>query len=172
MELLDIYNENEEKTGKIIERQKKELLADGEYIVGAQAIIINSKGQILISKRSGLKKVYPFKWECNGGAVLMGESSLHAVIREMNEELGLELSEKSAMFYKSIKKNKEFKDIWVFHKDIEIIDLFFLDGEVEEAKWVSIDQFEKMYDENKIVSNVDFDRIDYMECLRLLKTFN
>ncbi len=67
-EIIDIYDENKNKTGKTKIRHK-DILEKGEYIIGVQAIIINSKKQILISQRSSLKEILPLKWECNGGAL-------------------------------------------------------------------------------------------------------
>lgn len=54
-EIVDIYDENKHKTGKTKIRHK-DPISIGEYIIGVQAIIINSKKQILISQRSELKK--------------------------------------------------------------------------------------------------------------------
>lgn len=53
-ELIDIYDEYKNKTGKRIVRHDH--LSQGEYTLGVQAIIINSKEKILISKRSSKKK--------------------------------------------------------------------------------------------------------------------
>lgn len=62
---VDIYNENREKTGKTKIRHI-DILKKGEYIIGVQAIIINSNKEILISKRAEQKRTYPLMWECNG----------------------------------------------------------------------------------------------------------
>lgn len=87
-ELVDIYNENRKKTGKTKIRHKDKLEV-GEYVIGVQAIMINSKKEILISKRSKNKDAYPLMWECNGGALLARETSLQGILREIKEELGL-----------------------------------------------------------------------------------
>lgn len=42
MELLDIYNKNKEKTGKIIERIPGTKLEDNEYALYVQCWIINT----------------------------------------------------------------------------------------------------------------------------------
>ena len=60
---------------------------------------------------------------------------------------------------------KDFKDIWVFRKDVDIKDLRFTDGEVEESKWVTIDEFEKMIKRKEIVPTIDFTKEDYKKCL-------
>ncbi len=53
-EPFDIYNENKEKTGKIKIRYK-DVIEANEYVLITKAVIINSKKQILIGKRSKLK---------------------------------------------------------------------------------------------------------------------
>ena len=111
-ELWDIYDENKKKTGRTAERGVYEF-KQGEYHIVVTALILNSKNEILISKREKNKK-YGLMWECNGGSVLAGEKSLEGVIREVKEELGIEFSKKEAIFLKEIKDDREvpdFKDI-------------------------------------------------------------
>ncbi len=168
MELWDIYDINRNKTGKIINRNSKEKLKTGEYHLVVQAIIINSKGKILLSRRAKLKQKYPLMWECTAGSCMKGENSLQAVLREIKEELGISFKNTEASFYKTLRddKAKDFKDIWLFRKDIEIKDLKFTDKEVIDAKWVSIEEFEKMCNQKEIVPTIDFTRKDYEKCLK------
>lgn len=167
-ELIDVYDENKNKTGKVIVRHEEELNSF-EYVIGVQAIIINSNKQILISKRSSLKKKYPLKWECNGGALLSGEDAVDGLIREIYEELGITLKKENAIYLKTVKKTHKFKEIYLFEKDIEIEKLKFLDDEVIDAKWVDINEFMEMFKSGEIVDNVDFDDNDYLKCLALMR---
>ena len=159
MELWDVYNIDREKAGKVIDRHSFEILQNGEYHLVAEAIIINSKQEILMSKRAASKTKYPLMWECNGGSVKSGEDTLQAILRELKEELGIKLNKDEAIFYKTIRddKAKDFKDIWIFRKNIDLKELLFTDNEVIEAKWVSIKEFEKMRKNNDIVPTIDFD---------------
>lgn len=62
----------------------------GERIEVAAAVIVNNRGEFLLAQRpSG--KVYAGYWEFPGGKIERGESPLHALGRELHEELGLEL---------------------------------------------------------------------------------
>ena len=123
MELWDVYNVNREKTGKTIDRDSCEILQEGEYHLVTEAIIINSKQEILISKRAKSKTKYPLMWECNGGSVKSGEDTLQVILRELKEELGIVFNKDEAVFYKTIRddKAKDFKDIWIFRKDIDLM---------------------------------------------------
>lgn len=95
-EFWDIYDENRNKTGKLAERDGYEF-KDGEYHIVVTGIIFNSKYEILISKRASWKK-YGGLWECNGGSILAGETSLEGILRELKEELGISFTEKDAIF--------------------------------------------------------------------------
>ena len=167
LEIVDIYDENKCRTGKTLVR-RKEFLKPGEYILASQAIILNSKKQILISKRSEFKDKFPLMWECNGGAVLTGETSLDGVVREIQEELGITLNKEDGIYIKTAKSNYRFKDIYLFVKDIEIKDIKFTDKEAIESKWVSIDEFIEMLKNDEFVPTLEFDEEDYKKCLELL----
>lgn len=167
-ELWDVYDINKKKTGKTAEREVYKL-KKGEYHIVVTAIIMNSKNEILISKRAPNKK-FGLMWECNGGSILAGETSLEGIIREIKEELGLDFSKKEAIFLKEIRREDEtndFKDLWLFRKNINIEDITFSDGETIEAKWVSIDEFTKMYSNKLIVPTVDFGIEEYNKALKI-----
>ena len=167
-EKIDIYDENKNKTGKVKIRYK-DTLEPGEFIIGVQAVILNSQKQILISQRSELKEKAPLKWECNGGALLSGEDAVDGIVREIYEELGIKLDKDKAIYLKTEKNAHRFKEIYLFEKDVSIDDIKFADGEVIAAKWVNIEEFIRMFNSGEIVDNVDFCEEDYKKCLALLK---
>ena len=169
-ELWDIYDENRRKTGKIAERDVYKF-KKGEYHIVVTGIIFNTKREILISKRARWKK-YGGLWECNSGSILAGETSLEGIIRELKEELGIEFSEKEAIYLKEAKRDKkvpDFKDLWIFERNIPIEKITFPDGEATEAKWVTIEQFMNMYDNNEIVPTIDFGEEEYKMAVEILK---
>ena len=166
-ELVDVYNEKKQKTGKIKERDPK-IFQQGEYALAAKAIIINSDKKILLSQRSKNKKTKPGFWEINGGVCLAGESSLEGIIREIKEELGLDLSKYKAIFYKEYRKKLVFDDIYLFKVDIDISSLEFSDREVENAKWVTIEEYEKLNNDEQLLYYNEFNRSDYDKCIKLL----
>lgn len=168
MELWDIYDENRKKTGKIAEREITKLEQGKEYHIVVTGIIMNSKNEILISQRAPHKKL-GLQWECNGGSILAGETSLDGILRELKEELGLIFTKKEAIFLKTVKSttHPNFKDLWLFRKDIDINNVKFADGEAINAKWVNIDEFMKMYNNDEIVKTVDFGLEDYNKALNI-----
>lgn len=168
-EFWDIYDENKNKTGNLAERGVYKF-KKGEYHIVVTAIILNMKNEILISKRADFKR-YGGMWECNGGSVLAGETSLEGMLREIKEELGITFEKGEAYFYKELKRDKElpdFKDFWVFKKDIKDDEITLPDGEATEFKWVTIDEFAKMYSNKEIVPSVNFDKEDFEKVVEML----
>lgn len=61
--LWDIYDINKIKTGRTVERGLYKL-KKGEYHIVVTGIIMNSKNEILITKRAKHKR-FGLMWECN-----------------------------------------------------------------------------------------------------------
>lgn len=167
-ELWDIYDAKRNKTGVVAERGVYKF-KKGEYHIVVTGIIINSKGEILITKRAKNKR-HGGLWECNGGSILKGETSIQGILRELKEELGVEFSEKEAVLLKEIIRDKEvadIKDMWLFRRDIKNDEITFPDGEATEYKWVTIDEFMEMFNNKEIVPSVNFGREDYEKALKM-----
>lgn len=63
-----------------------------DYIgVSAGAMIINTKGELFLAKRSQMVKNERGCWETPGGSVEFGETLEQAVKREIQEECGVEI---------------------------------------------------------------------------------
>lgn len=169
LEYFDVYDRNHNKTEKTKIRYV-DALEEGEYIVGVQLVIFNKRNEILITKRSKKKKLCPEKWECNGGAIDVGETSIEGLVREMREELGITIDKDNVVFFKTVINDERhnIKDIYLFKGDIDINNIEFSDDEVCDAKYVSIGEFMDMYKDGEIVYNVDFDAEDYKKAMQIL----
>lgn len=166
-EIWDVYDENKRKTGETMKRVPY-VYTPGKYNLIVTATILNSKNEILISKRAENKK-FGLMWELPGGAVRAGETSLEGILREVKEEIGVKFTKKEAIFLKELKREKDFKDIWLFKRDVKDEEIKFADGEVIDTKWVSIEEFLKMFEEKQIVPGVNFVLEDYNKALQLQK---
>ena len=168
-EFWDVYDKDRNKTGKLAQRGVDKL-KEGEYHIVVTAVILNSKNEILITLRAPFK-TFPLMWECNGGSILAGETSLEGVIREIKEEVGIGLNEKDGVFLKTLERScvpPDFKDVWIFRKNVLDEEITLPDGEAIDFKWVTIDEFEEMFQNNEIVPSVDFDRNDFEKAITLI----
>lgn len=150
-EKLDVYNIDKKRTGKVIERKQGITLNNGEYIISVQCWIVNSEGKILLTQRS-LNKNNGGKWEPTGGLVISGETSKQGIKRELKEEIGLEIEDNKIRLIKEIVEENEnlnfFRDIYLIKQDINLDELSFND-EVIDAKYVTIEEFSKMIENNE-----------------------
>lgn len=87
-EILEVVD----KDGNVLGRAKRsEVHSDPSLIHRVvHVLVFNSKGELLLQRRSINKDVAPGKWDTSvGGHVNPGEDNLEAAHREMREELGI-----------------------------------------------------------------------------------
>lgn len=90
MELLDVLDEEGNLIGK--KEDKDSIHEKGLWHREVCALIRNEKGEYLIQKRAATKKQAPNKWGMTAGHVDAGENFDEAIVREIKEELGIEVS--------------------------------------------------------------------------------
>ena len=138
-----------------ISRERYEKIK-GEYNQSVHVWFVNSENKLLIQKRSDTKRVYPGMWSITGGAVDAGELPITALYREITEELGIEVSPEETELLISLTRTFDFVDVYLVKKDIDITDITMQPEEVQEVKWVSINEFKELVRENKIPSSIGF----------------
>ena len=148
MERWDIYDANKQFTGRTVQRGEE--LRPGEYHLVVGIWTITDEGKILLTQRHPDKDA-GLLWECSGGGVLAGESSLQGAIRELGEEVGIEASEEELILLGTILTEKFFVDSYLYRGNITLDALRLQAKEVVDAKLVSLDEFEKMENEELIV---------------------
>ncbi len=150
-EYWDIYNEKRELQNRKIRRG--EPFNDGEYYVCCEVWITNSKNQMLITKRHPDKKAGGL-WEFVGGGVLVGESTLQASIREVQEEVGISLEEHELKLLNEFTYKNYFMDVYIVKKDIDISEVVIKQDEATEAKWISKEDLKEMIKNQSFVRSV------------------
>jgi 8-oxo-dGTP pyrophosphatase MutT (NUDIX family) len=58
-------------------------------VVTAAALLVDGDGRVLFGRRAAWKKAWPDFWDAIGGRVEVGESPQMAVVREVQEEVGV-----------------------------------------------------------------------------------
>jgi 16S rRNA (adenine1518-N6/adenine1519-N6)-dimethyltransferase len=89
-EVFDVVNERNEVIGQETrgEVHKRKLLHRAVHI-----FVINSRGKIYLQQRSHLKDVSPLKWDSSAAGHLdAGESYADSAMRELKEEIGIEVT--------------------------------------------------------------------------------
>lgn len=161
MELWDLYTENREPTGRTHIRGEE--IPDGFFHLVVHVWIKNSKGEYLISQRSASRPTFPLMWECVGGSVLAGEDSLTGALREVKEEVGLDLmsSDGHLLFTKvrGIIGGKAFQDImdvWLFHYDGDVPLANATTDEAVQVKWMTASQIKALFDSGDMVETLHY----------------
>lgn len=148
LELWDIYDCERRLTGKTAVRG--EPLPPGEFHLTVHVWMVNPRGEYLISKRSPNKKP-PLLWEATGGAVTAGEDSLTGAVREVKEELGVELEPSRGRLLLSETLENRFADLWLFPNNTPIGDIVLQEGETCDAKWSTQEEIEAMIERGEFV---------------------
>ena len=144
MEIIDLYDENKNLTGEKIKRG--EPIPEGKYKLSIHIWIVNESEKVYIQKRASTRKIFPSLWENPGGGAITGDSSKDAFEREFCEELGLKPELVNAFLFKTIKRERDFVDLWFIKQDFDISNLNLQKEEVSQAKWATIQQINNMID--------------------------
>ena len=160
-EIWDLYDENRELLGK--DHVRGEQLPIGGYHLVVHVWIRNSKGEYLIAQRSANRPTFPLMWECVDGSVVKGEDSLQGVLREVKEEVGIDLlPEKGQVVLSDIKKIEFGKvvnkivDVWLFDYDGEVDLGNATTDEVEQVDWMNRQQIKELFEHNMFVETLEY----------------
>lgn len=151
MEYIDIYDENNNPTGEVKEKQQAH--EEGNFHRTVHVWIINDKKELLLQKRSANKKSHPNCWDISGaGHIRAGESIMNGIHRELKEELGVIVEEKDLEHIDIIKstkdpKNMEFQYVYLLKLNKKIEEYTFEDNEVSEVKYIFYKELEKLVEE-------------------------
>ncbi|HUY29009.1 MAG TPA: NUDIX domain-containing protein [Candidatus Binataceae bacterium] len=66
-------------------------MAEAQFYVGIHGVIAN-RGRMLVLRRAATMRYAPGAWDLPGGHLAIGESIQHCLLREVQEETGLEVA--------------------------------------------------------------------------------
>lgn len=135
MELWDVYDRSRRPLHRTHVRGRH--MAKGEYHVVVFAWIVNSSGELLLTRRDPAKESFPNLWAVTGGSAIAGESSRQAIRREVFEETGIVAREEEFEFVTTFMRGNSFSDTYLLHKDVPREHLVMQEGETCDARWVS-----------------------------------
>jgi len=154
MERFDLFDDERKPLGKTIERGQKP--GKGENRMVVHISIFNSRGEMLIQQRQSTKRNWANLWDISvGGCVVAGETSQMGAHRELLEELGIEYNFEGVRPHLTINFDNGFDDHYLIEKDIDLKDIVMQEAEVQDFKWASKEEIEKLFKENKFVPYVE-----------------
>lgn len=162
-EMIDILDETTGNlTGKVV--SKNEAHKTGLWHGSIHILIVNKdKTKTLLQKRCAQKKLYPNIWDIAvGGHISAGETPFNSATRELQEELGLDISDYDIVEADRIKEqltnngiiSNEFVSIYIIYGDIDISKIKLQEEEVSEVKWVSKQELNELIKKREILPHV------------------
>ena len=147
MERYDVYDLDRRLTGRTLVRGEEHPDADCQLVI--HVCLFNSRGELLIQQRDRSKASYPEYWDVSvGGGVLAGETPREAAVREVREELGLEIEVPGAAAV-TLAFAGGFDDYYIVDCDAPLEALCLQPGEVQDARWAAKDEILAMLEEGR-----------------------
>ena len=164
LEKWDLYTRDGLLTNKKMIRGDE--IPDGLYHRVVHIWIRNNNGKYLINQRSEECSQNKYMWECVGGSVISGEQSIDAAVREVKEEVGLEIEPATLRLAKTIIRDKvkgkrynDILDVFVceYNSDDSPIDLTHATtNEVCDTRWLDFEQIALIFDKGFMVSSLGY----------------
>lgn len=160
MELWDLYTCERRKTGRTLVRGQA--VPPECFHLVVHVWLKNSRGQYLISQRAADRPTFPLMWECTGGSVLAGEDSLAGAVREVREEMGIDLPpEQGRLVFSRVrdwvdgKRFGDIVDVWEFPYEGQA-QLDRAEGEVCAALWADREEIARMLADGRFVNTLGY----------------
>lgn len=151
MELLNVYDNEGNLTDRVVPRgDKSVVLNDNEHIGVAVVFIENSKGEFLMQKTSVEKGA---EYSSTGGHVDAGETPLSSILREIKEELGIEVDSNELEYLGFLLYDKPIRFMYYLKKDINIEDIVVQEEEVEFVKYMSVSEIKEIIIKEEITKS-------------------
>jgi isopentenyldiphosphate isomerase len=141
-ELLDILTSDGKPTGKIT--LKSEAHKKGLFHATVHVWFFTDNKKVLLQKRASVKKVFPNLWDVSvAGHIEAGEKIESAAIREIKEEIGIDIKEsdltkiglrKDEIVHPNGVLDNEFKHIFLCKLKKNVSELTMQIGEVDDLQ--------------------------------------
>tara|TARA_B100001287_G_scaffold11192_1_gene8571 strand:+ start:263 stop:814 length:552 start_codon:yes stop_codon:yes gene_type:complete len=178
-EFLEVYSPEGTKTGQ--KKSKSEIHRKGLFHSTVHVWIFTEEGNILIQKRSKKKELNPGVWDVSvAGHIKFNENIKKAAKRETLEETGININTKDLLkigVYRSVNIHptaidKEFFHTYILKIDKNSINLDFKNNEVDDLKFISIEEMESLIKEENNKIFIGKNRKYYSDVLKSIKFDN
>ena len=151
MELLDVYDNNGNRTGRVVVRGDKSIeLNSNEHIAVGVIYIENDQGEFLIQKTS---KEKGDNYSSTGGHIDSGETPLESIKRETKEELGLNIDDEDIIELGYLLYDRPIRFMFYLKKNVDIKELVIQEEEVEYVKFMAIEEINNLIQNGLMVES-------------------
>ncbi|MDX1472004.1 MAG: NUDIX domain-containing protein [Flavobacteriaceae bacterium] len=177
-ELIDILNKDGSSTGRVA--PKSEVHTKGHYHNTVHIWFYTNDGEILLQQRSLNKSICPGLWDVSAaGHVDAGETIKEAALREVKEELGLDINLEELVpigvfecfqTYSSGIQDNEFHNTFLCELKHSLSTVSINTEEVAGVKLVSVKDFKALLDNSKENNHfVETNKSYYLHVLEQVK---
>lgn len=176
-ERVDILDEIGNATGRSC--LKSEAHAKGLFHPCVHIWFYTLEGEILVQQRGAMKKTYPLLWDVSvAGHMAAGETAEDAALREVEEEIGLQIKAADLLkvgVYKSLKlhdnglKDAEFLNTYLHPLSVSVATLVPQASEVADLKLISLQEFITALHEPLTQGHVPHDEVYINAVLELIR---
>jgi 8-oxo-dGTP diphosphatase len=125
--------------------------SDVKKINGTNIVLLNNKNAVLLQLRDNKPTIpYPNRWALPGGHIGQNETPRECIIREVKEELGIELQE--FFLFVAARRSYGTEHTYWARTDFPTDDITLSEG--QEVKWFTYDEVRRMdliYEDNDIL---------------------
>ncbi len=151
-EKRDLYDKENRLTD--LTYWKGDTIPKGYYPMVVMIAIQNSEGKFLMQKRVANKGG---DWGVTGGHPRSGQTCEQGIISEVQEELGIDISNHKLESFCSGCDGKDCYKMFYILMDLDISNLKIQEDELSEVRWFSIDELKCMVERKELNQNqIDF----------------
>ena len=147
MEYLQLFDEKGTKLDEKIARDNKKEIKLGKYFMIVLIIIENANHEFLMQVTSEEKG---HELALTGGHVQYGSDGITTCIKEVKEELGLDLKKEEILSLGLIKGKAVLVSVYYIKKNVDTSNLILQNSEVESVRWVSMEEIEALINDGSL----------------------
>ena len=182
MELFDLLKEDGSISGAVQERSVVHREGSLHGTVHMWIVRNREEGRhdVLLQKRSRNKDSHPGSYDISSaGHMQAGDTPLMAAVREMYEELGLQVEQEdldyigdhrgefAETFHGKMFRDRELSHLYLYSQPVDIAALTLQESEVESVCWMDVEECRKSIRESTLPNCIYPDELDLLiDCLK------
>lgn len=157
-----------DETGLVVGSASRDECHSGTYLLHGvvHLLVFNDNGELLLQKRSRTKDIQPGKWDTSvGGHIHKGETVDEALVREMEEELGI-VNTPCQKLYTYIHESDIEREFVTTFRCCWNGPAVFTPAEIDEVAWFSFVSIESLIGTGELTPNFENEWDNYLRWCR------